>query len=101
MKKVFKSALVLLLAGAMIAGCSAKPAEPTATPETEGEQTTVTECPVKIGLVTDIGGVDDKSFNQSAWEGLVAYAEENGFSTEKGVCIDYLQSTSDADYIPN
>ncbi|MEG0733817.1 BMP family lipoprotein [Anaerorhabdus sp.] len=101
MKKVFKSALVLLLAGAMIAGCSAKPAEPTATPETEGEQTTVTECPVKIGLVTDTGGVDDKSFNQSAWEGLVAYAEENGFSTEKGVCIDYLQSTSDADYIPN
>ncbi|SJZ78403.1 BMP family lipoprotein [Anaerorhabdus furcosa] len=101
MKKVFKSALVLLLAGAMIAGCSSKPAA-TATPTPEGDGgKTATTCPVKIGLVTDTGGVDDKSFNQSAWEGLVAYAEENGFSTEKGVCIDYLQSTSDADYIPN
>ena len=24
----------------------------------------------KVGMVTDVGGVDDKSFNQSAWEGL-------------------------------
>src|SRR5690625_7992332 len=23
-----------------------------------------------VGLVTDVGGVDDKSFNQSSWEGL-------------------------------
>jgi basic membrane lipoprotein Med (substrate-binding protein (PBP1-ABC) superfamily) len=23
-----------------------------------------------VGMVTDIGGVDDKSFNQSAWEGF-------------------------------
>jgi len=33
-------------------------------------------------MVTDEGGVDDKSFNQSAWEGLVAYGEENNL--EKG-----------------
>lgn len=24
----------------------------------------------KVGMVTDVGGVDDKSFNQSSWEGL-------------------------------
>jgi basic membrane protein A len=29
-------------------------------------------------LVTDIGTIDDKSFNQGAWEGVVKYAEENG-----------------------
>ena len=28
-----------------------------------------------VAMVTDIGGVDDKSFNQSAWEGLVAWAK--------------------------
>jgi basic membrane protein A len=34
----------------------------------------------EIALVTDIGDIDDKSFNQGAWEGLVAYAEENDIS---------------------
>ena len=28
---------------------------------------------LKAAIVTDTGGVDDKSFNQSAWEGLQAW----------------------------
>jgi basic membrane protein A len=31
----------------------------------------------ELALVTDIGTIDDKSFNQGAWEGLKKYAEEN------------------------
>jgi basic membrane protein A len=31
----------------------------------------------EIALVTDIGDIDDKSFNQGAWEGVVDFAEEN------------------------
>ncbi|MGI6344316.1 MAG: BMP family lipoprotein [Bacillota bacterium] len=31
----------------------------------------------ELALVTDIGTIDDKSFNQGAWEGLMAYAEEH------------------------
>lgn len=34
----------------------------------------------ELALVTDVGTIDDKSFNQGAWEGVVAYAEENGIS---------------------
>ena len=34
----------------------------------------------ELALVTDIGTIDDKSFNQGSWEGLVQYAEENGIS---------------------
>ena len=34
----------------------------------------------ELALVTDIGSIDDKSFNQGAWEGLEAYAEENSIS---------------------
>lgn len=34
----------------------------------------------EIALVTDVGNIDDKSFNQSAWEGVKAYAEENKIS---------------------
>jgi len=31
----------------------------------------------ELALVTDVGTIDDKSFNQGAWEGLVKYADEN------------------------
>lgn len=34
----------------------------------------------ELALVTDVGTIDDKSFNQGAWEGLVAYAEEHNIS---------------------
>jgi basic membrane protein A len=34
----------------------------------------------EIALITDKGDIDDKSFNQGAWEGVVAYAEENDIS---------------------
>jgi len=33
-----------------------------------------------LALVTDLGTIDDKSFNQGSWEGLVKYARENGIS---------------------
>ena len=49
----------------------------------------------KVGLVTDVGGVEDQSFNQSAWEGLCR--AEKDF----GVTVNYLASTTDADYAPN
>jgi basic membrane protein A len=32
---------------------------------------------VELALITDSGTINDKSFNQGAWEGLVKYAEEN------------------------
>src|SRR5699024_12838828 len=51
-------------------------------------------------MITDQGGVDDKSFNQSAWEGLQLWGEENGL--EKGTSgFDYLESATDSDYITN
>lgn len=34
----------------------------------------------EIALVTDVGNIDDKSFNQAAWEGVVAYATENNIT---------------------
>lgn len=32
----------------------------------------------EIALVTDVGNIDDKSFNQASWEGVKEYAEANG-----------------------
>jgi basic membrane protein A len=34
----------------------------------------------EIAMITDIGTIDDKSFNQGTWEGVVAYAEKNGIT---------------------
>ena len=51
---------------------------------------------VKIGMVTDVGGVNDKSFNQLAWEGLQGLAAEDS-SFE----VAYLESKTDADYQTN
>jgi basic membrane protein A and related proteins len=53
----------------------------------------------KVGMVTDTGGVDDKSFNQSAWEGLTQFGEE--FDIPETAGYKYLQSDSDSDYQPN
>ncbi|MCA1950011.1 MAG: BMP family ABC transporter substrate-binding protein [Treponema sp.] len=52
----------------------------------------------RVGLVTDIGGIDDKSFNQGTWEGIVRFAKEAGL---KEGDYKYLQSAAEADYIPN
>jgi basic membrane protein A len=49
----------------------------------------------KACLITDTGGVDDRSFNQTAWEGLTR-AE-----AELGIEVSYLESTSESDYDPN
>ncbi|MDF2946039.1 MAG: basic rane lipoprotein [Bacillales bacterium] len=53
----------------------------------------------KVGMVTDTGGVDDKSFNQSAWEGMQRLGKEEGLEEGKG--YKYLQSNSDSEYVPN
>ncbi len=34
----------------------------------------------EIAMITDLGSIDDKSFNQGTWEGIVAYAEAKGIS---------------------
>ncbi|MBF7093822.1 BMP family protein [Streptococcus sp. HF-1907] len=54
---------------------------------------------LKVAMVTDTGGVDDKSFNQSAWEGLQEWGKAN--KLKKGTGYDYFQSASESDYATN
>jgi basic membrane protein A len=53
------------------------------------------EDKVKVTLVLSTGGVNDASFNQSAWEGAKKASEEYG------VDVSYLESQTDKDYIQN
>ena len=61
----------------------------------DGEEAAAENKTYKVGLVTDVGGVEDQSFNQSAWEGLQRAKEDFG------VEINYLSSAADSDYAPN
>lgn len=54
---------------------------------------------IRVGLVTDVGGIDDKSFNQGTWDGIKLYGKET--SGKEGKDFKYLQSTAEADYVPN
>jgi basic membrane protein A and related proteins len=47
-------------------------------------------------MVTDTGGINDRSFNASSWAGMQAAAAAN-----PNVTVKYLQSTTQSDYTPN
>jgi len=60
--------------------------------------TTIAGAPaIKTCLVTDLAGVDDRSFNASAWQG-VQDAMAAGYATEDSF---YLESTDATDWQPN
>ncbi|MDN6161871.1 MAG: BMP family protein, partial [Atopostipes sp.] len=66
--------------------------------EEAGEEEVADEDDFKIAMVTDTGGVDDRSFNQSAWEGMNEWADESGLGDD---AIRYYQSDSEDEYVPN
>ncbi len=47
-------------------------------------------------MVTDTGGIDDRSFNASSWAGMQAAAAAN-----PNISVKYLSSTTQGDYVPN
>ncbi|MDD7362804.1 MAG: BMP family ABC transporter substrate-binding protein [Peptoniphilus sp.] len=50
---------------------------------------------LKIGFVTDEGGINDQSFNQGVWEGLQKAHEDLGYE------VSYQESKESTDYAPN
>lgn len=59
--------------------------------ETDG----TTKVEYSVGMVTNVGGVNDQSFNQSAWAGL------NNLRDNYGVNVSYLESNQESDYPTN
>jgi basic membrane protein A and related proteins len=83
-KRLYAVLAILMLASLVLAGCGTPtpapteaPALPTAAPvvPTEAPPTAV---PMKVGVVTDVGQLEDKSFNQASWEGAQAGAASIG-----------------------
>ncbi|MGE7836436.1 BMP family lipoprotein [Viridibacillus arvi] len=90
-KRKFGLALsVVLAAGTLLGACGSKD------DTTKGDK----EDNFSLAMVTDLGGVDDKSFNQSAWEGIQKFGKDNGMKKGDGG-YDYLQSASSSEYNTN
>jgi basic membrane protein A len=78
---------------AVAAGCGSGGGGGTSSPGGSGPASSAPS--VKIGLVTDIGGLNDRSFNHLAYLGL------QNAEHQLGVQGEVLQSNSDSDYVPN
>jgi len=81
--------VMALLAALLAAGCGSS------TPSSTSTTTTAAKF---VGcMVTDTGGIDDRSFNQSSWEGMQAAAATDPSKID----VTYLPSTTSADYATN
>jgi basic membrane protein A len=83
-------ALLLIIVLAALAGCDGGDDEGAAT-----TQAAAAGSDVKVGLVTDIGQLNDRGFNQLAYQGLQRAQRELGIKGR------VLQSATAADYVPN
>ncbi|MBN1178210.1 MAG: BMP family ABC transporter substrate-binding protein [Anaerolineae bacterium] len=85
MRKWYLSFATLMIVVVLLAACAPAAEEPTEEPAE----------PFMVGQVTDVGGIDDKSFNATAWSGMEAAAQE------LGVEVAYLESQQQTDYAVN
>ena len=96
MKKLVALLLALAMVACLFAGCASNdketttetPTETTIEPATEPTGTSETtestddtvgtvDPSMKVAFVTDVGNIDDHSFNQYTYEGITTFAEEN------------------------
>ena len=111
MKKTYAILFLLIAMAFMLGACAATatpteevvappPAAATAVPATAAPPPppAAEECMYKIGFVTDVGRIDDQSFNQSGYEGVRLAASSLGLSED---CYSFIETTDAADYIPN
>jgi basic membrane protein A len=89
--KIFVLVLLILVV-ALIACAPAPTPAPTAAPPTKAPDKPPA---LKVGFITDVGGIDDKSFNQTAWAGVERAIKELGVQGK------YLQSRQQTDYEKN
>ncbi|MDQ1440419.1 MAG: basic rane protein [Acidimicrobiaceae bacterium] len=96
-----KTAAVALVTVLVVAACS-KSKTTTTSPTTKAPAGgTTTTGPKSTGtltacMVTDTGGIDDRSFNASSYQGLT-----DAKAADPNVTPKYLQSTAQSDYVPN
>jgi basic membrane protein A len=96
-RKLFAKATVVTLAlSILLAGCGgAKNQAPAKTDTTTTPAPAAEKKVFKVGMSTDVGGLNDESFNASAFAGLTKAKNELGYE------IKAIESKKNEDYEPN
>lgn len=103
-KKHLKMLLLFVLLLSLVLAACAPAATETVTDEgTVGEEAPEGEvveetCSLRIGYVSDVGRINDQSFNQASWTGVEEGAMALGLSEE---CYSFIETTDSADYEVN
>jgi basic membrane protein A len=92
-KKLLVVISILVLAAMVLSAC--KPAAVATEAPVAVETAAPAEKPFKVGFVTDTGGIDDKSFNTTQWNGVLRA------QTDLGIEPQFIQSDEATQYIPN
>lgn len=83
-KKIVTIAMAGIMTASFLTGCGSNT-----------ESTNNGSDKVTVAMVSDVAGINDQSYNQSAWEGLERAKKELGIE------IKYLESKQDSDYATN
>ena len=91
MKKILALLLVLAMALSLVA-CGSSEAPKAEEPKAEAPKAEAPAAGVitKVALITDVGTIDDESFNQACWEGTEEWCKANGLE------YTYYQPTEDS-----
>ena len=93
-RRVLTALVFAMLTVTVAAGCGSSSSNSSSS-AASGGSSTASHSNIKIGLVTDIGGLNDRSFNHLAYVGVLrAHAQ-------LGVSYRVLQSNQNSDYVPN
>lgn len=109
LKRLYGVVAVLLTFAMLFTACTAAVPAPAAQPAAEatatgeaaagGEAAAAPAANIKIGLVTDVGRVNDRSFNQSAWEGAKQAGAALGLTEGDG--FKYIETQDAKEYADN
>jgi basic membrane protein A len=93
-----RAGAVLAVTALLAAACGSSSGSTPSSSSSSSSSTSGTTAGKFLGcMVTDTGGIDDKSFNASSWQGMQLAQSAD----PSKVSVKYLQSTSSADYAPN
>jgi basic membrane protein A len=102
-KKTLAASAVLTVAGLLAAACGSSTSNSggssSASAKASGSSSSSASTAGKfLGcMVTDTGGIDDRSFNASSWQGM----QQAASASSGKIAVKYLQSTTQSDYTPN
>jgi basic membrane protein A and related proteins len=100
-KKTLAASAVLTVAGLLAAACGSSTSNSSGSSSASAKASSTASASTAgkfLGcMVTDTGGIDDRSFNASSWQGM----QEAAAANPSKISVKYLQSTTQSDYTPN